>query len=596
MESKIFFENQLAKNQALNISFQAAATRVASVRLGVFITAIPAFVYFVNARELPLALLVVAIFIVLFIILVKKHNQLKYNRDHHKYLTEINGEELARLQGDFASIENGDEFSVKDHPYAGDLDILGNSSVYQLLNRTSIYPGKKLLADRLLGNNSVKDLTQYQQSVKEMAQLPELLQTYQALGRHVKASKNDYAQFRSWLSQPAIVTKVPGIKYWIYILPVLFFVGLAIASLLSITFYITLPIIIINLILLYRQHKYAKEVVNRTSASLVMLKSFIRHIELIESKSFSSNYLRTLAGSFNHDGYMAKHEISRIAKLLENLQGRNNQLHIFINIPLLLDYHWLMRIEQWQDKNSNSILSWFETLAELEVLISLAAQSFARTNWTFPSFDSTPYFIDCKGLGHPLIADEKGVTNDFSMQNKGEIVLITGPNMAGKSTFLRTIAVNIILAQMGGAVCASSFTFNPEMKVFTGMRVKDDLSENVSSFYAELARIKLLLTMVEQGEQVLYFLDEILKGTNSADRHKGAEALMKQLSELGVSGFVSTHDLALGELAKQLASVRNFSFESTIEHGEIKFDYTIQKGISQSFNACELMRQMGIDV
>ena len=152
------------------------------------------------------------------------------------------------------------------------------------------------------------------------------------------------------------------------------------------------------------------------------------------------------------------------------------------------------------------------------------------------------------------------------------------------------------MAQMGGVVCAREMVLNPEIKVFTAMRIKDDLSESISSFYAELSRIKYLLDLVEQGEPVLYFLDEILKGTNSADRHKGAVALMKQLSNLQVSGFISTHDLALGDLSKELSSVRNFSFESIITAGKIEFDYTIRPGICQSFNACELMRQMGIDV
>lgn len=596
MNPQKYFQAQQSKYQELAKSSQNAATRVAGIRFASFIIAIPVFVYFINERELTMALLVTVFYLLLFIILVKKHNRLKFTRDQYKYLATINKEELLRWEGDFSTIKNGNEFSEKDHPYEEDLNILGSHSIYQMLNRTSTYPGQKLLADRLMGNKTVKDLALYQQSVKEMAQMPELMQTYQALGRHVEASRNDFAQFRSWLSHPATVTNLPGVKYWIYLLPILFLIGLAIASLFSITYYITMPIVITNLVLLYREHKYAQEVVAKTSASLVMLKSFIRHIELIESESFSTNYLKSLAGSFNHEGNQAMQEIGRIAKLLEHLQARNGMLHPLINIPFLLDFHWLSRIEVWQEKNVLHINRWFDSLAEIEVLISLAGQSFANSKWAMPEFSSILYHFDALKLAHPLIHPTKRIANDFNMHDKGEVILLTGPNMAGKSTFLRAVAVNLILAKMGSVVCANRFTLNPKMMVFTGMRVKDDLSENISSFYAELARIKLLLKMVNEGEPVIYFLDEILKGTNSADRHKGAEALMKQLSKLGVSGFVSTHDLALGELAKQMSSVRNFSFESTIENGEIKFDYTIRKGICQSFNACELMRQMGIKV
>ena len=176
------------------------------------------------------------------------------------------------------------------------------------------------------------------------------------------------------------------------------------------------------------------------------------------------------------------------------------------------------------------------------------------------------------------------------------MVLLTGPNMAGKSTFLRTIATNIIMAKIGGAVCASALTLSNDYQIFTSMRTEDDLSESISSFYAELTRIKQLLTTVDSEKNVMFFLDEILKGTNSEDRHKGAEALIRQLISLGVTGFVSTHDIALGQLTSELEGVANFSFESTINDENISFDYKLKEGICTSFNACALMRNMGINV
>jgi DNA mismatch repair ATPase MutS len=596
MHAKDFFQNQLDLNENLNKRFQGLATRIATIRFFVFIMAMLAFVYYINYREMLIALIVLFTATIIFVLLVKKHNKLKFARNQHKFLSDINCEELARLKGDLSSIMNGEEFSPKDHRYAEDLDIFGDHSIFQLLNRTSTFPGKKLLANRLIGVDTVAELAHYQQSVSELAQKPELMQEYQALGRHVHATRTDFNNFRVWLSRPPRFSKISSLKFWLFFLPMLVIVGFVLATIFSITYYTLLPLIIINLIILARNHKYAQDVVSNTSASLKMLRSFVHHIHLLESNNYSTSFLNNLSSSFNQEGQHAKQEINKIAGLLEQLQVRENLLHLFINIPFLLDLQWLLRIERWQLKNRDHVTDWFNSLAEFEVLISLAGQAFAHNDWTYPKFNTGPYSLRCVQLGHPLIMENQSVANDFEMQGKGEVILLTGPNMAGKSTFLRTIGVNIIMAQMGGVVCAAKFDFNPDIKVFTAMRIKDDLSENISSFYAELSRIKYLLSLVEEGEPVLYFLDEILKGTNSADRHKGAVALMMQLSKLQVSGFVSTHDLALGDLSKELDSVRNFSFESTISAGNIEFDYTIRPGICQSFNACELMRQMGIEV
>jgi DNA mismatch repair ATPase MutS len=596
MEAKAFFQNRVTENNELFKKLQSLASRVASVRVASFIVTIAVFVYLINLRELTFALASLFVFLVLFILLVQRHNRLKFQRDQYKFLSEINVDELARLDGNLSSIEDGQEFHSKDHPYSEDLDILGNHSIYQLLNRTTTFPGKKLLAERLLNPKSQKNLTKSQQGLALLKKIPEFMQEYQALGRHVEAEKEDFANFKYWLDGTPRLKNNKSLKIWSYLLPAIFLISFTITSIFSITYYTLLPIILVNLILLAKQHKYAIEVVDKTSKSLRMLKSFVHHIEIVETQNFSEGLLTELAQSFNSEGNRAKVEIDQIATLLEYLQTRNNIFHLFVNIPGLMDIHWLMRIEDWQERNRDNIKQWFETLAEFEVLISLAGHAFANKDWVLPEESLTPFTIHAKDLGHPLIASSKRINNDFELQDKGAVVLLTGPNMAGKSTFLRTIGVNIILAQIGSTVCASKFSFNSEMEVFTAMRIKDDLSESISSFYAELSRIKQLLDMVEKGVPVLYFLDEILKGTNSADRHKGAEALIRQLSDLNVSGFVSTHDLELGEMAKVMESVHNYSFESIIDNGNINFDYKIRQGICQSFNACELMRQMGIEV
>lgn len=600
MQPEEFFKEQNRSHSERYEQLNRSALKVAYLRVVVFLLAIIGFVYFINSRELSLALAILFVFFLAFGLLVKRHNKLRFKRDQHDYLAQINNEELVRLENNFTSIADGVEFNVEDHAYSEDLDILGKNSIYQLLNRTTTFPGKELLAKRLLGQKSVSELAQYQKSVSELAQSPDFIQQYQALGRHVKADSDDYIRFNTWLFNPPIIIRIKAFQLLKYLLPAIIFIGTVVIALLSITYYWLLPIVIVNMVLLGKYHNYAKDVVDNTTASIAMLKSFEYHLALIESKQFTSEFLIELQKRFKTDAISARLEIKKISELLENLQARNNLLHAFINIPLLLDIHWLNRIENWQERNKVLVTNWFEALAEFEVLNSLAGQSFSQPAWVFPHTSSEPYLFQAKDLGHPMINENIRINNDFPNENtvlgNGKVVLLTGPNMAGKSTFLRTVAVNLVLAKMGGAVCATQLSFNPEMEVFTAMRIKDNLSESISSFYAELSRIKQLLNKVNEGIPIFYFLDEILKGTNSADRHKGAVALIKQLIDLGVSGFVSTHDITLGEMAKEFDHVSNYSFESIIEGDQITFDYKIREGICQSFNASELMRQMGIKI
>jgi len=232
----------------------------------------------------------------------------------------------------------------------------------------------------------------------------------------------------------------------------------------------------------------------------------------------------------------------------------------------------------------------------LEALCSLAGFSYSNPHYVYPSIEDEKAYIKVRSLGHPLILNQERITNDLDLEKPGSIALVTGSNMSGKSTFLRTVGVNIVLGLCGAPVCAESAEIS-HVQLFTGMRTEDNLEEHVSSFYAELQRIQSLLKMVDQEETtILFMLDEILKGTNSKDRHKGAAALIRQLSKTNSFGFVSTHDLELGDLQQELSGVKNYSFNSRIEGDEIIFDYTLEEGLCRSFNASKLMEKIGINM
>lgn len=268
-------------------------------------------------------------------------------------------------------------------------------------------------------------------------------------------------------------------------------------------------------------------------------------------------------------------------------------LYIMVDVAFLLDAYLLVDLFFWKKENQNYVEDWLEIVNEMECLISLAGFSRSNPNYTFPTITEKTYYFKAIALGHPLIPKDQKVTNDYSIDGKGCVDIITGSNMSGKSTFQRTIGINMVLAQMGAPVNAKELTMGLT-DIFTSMRTKDNLAENTSSFYAELKRIRQLLDRLESSEVTFFLLDEILKGTNSEDRQKGAIAIAKKLTQKPAFGLISTHDLMLGSLATDDPHIRNFSFNSEIDGNKIAFDYKISEGLCKSFNASKLMENMGI--
>ena len=274
---------------------------------------------------------------------------------------------------------------------------------------------------------------------------------------------------------------------------------------------------------------------------------------------------------------------------------RGNQIYLILNSIFLFDFILLAKAEKWRANYKDEISGWFGAVAEFEALNSIAAFAFANEDYVFPGIMEKAYFFHGTNLGHPLIPDGQRVKNNFKLEGRGNSCIITGSNMAGKSTFLRTVGINAVLALTGAPVCADSFQIS-NIRVFTSMRTKDNLEENISSFYAELLRLKMLLGQINEDKPVLFLLDEILKGTNSTDRHIGAESLILQLNKTNTFGLVSTHDLELGNLQKKNNQITNYNFSSRIDGEEIIFDYKLRKGICKSTNASQLMAKIGINI
>jgi DNA mismatch repair ATPase MutS len=274
----------------------------------------------------------------------------------------------------------------------------------------------------------------------------------------------------------------------------------------------------------------------------------------------------------------------------------NVYISFVLNAILMWDFFWMYRLERWKKQVAPELEHILDVVAQTEALASFAAFAFAYPTYALPAISEVPFVVDGEELGHPLIFSTQRITNDFKMAGAGRTCIITGSNMSGKSTFLRTLGINMVLALAGSVVCARRFELYP-VQVFTAMRTEDNLAESTSSFYAELKRLRQLLELSASDTPVYYLLDEILKGTNSRDRHEGAKALIRQMHTRNASGLVSTHDLELGAMQQEHPEyITNYSFNSTIEGDQIFFDYRLQPGICRSFNASKLMQLMGIAI
>lgn len=317
----------------------------------------------------------------------------------------------------------------------------------------------------------------------------------------------------------------------------------------------------------------------------------------LESLSFKAPLLARLQEEITHENEKASGIIKQLKKIIDRLDYRLNPL-IFLplNTVLFWDLQQVFSLENWKKRYGHKTEHWFAQLAEAEALSSLGTLYFNHPAWIFPNLTEEPGCFQARQLGHPLIPEEKRIDSSFSTSGRPQIGLITGSNMAGKSTFLRSVGVNLVLAMSGAPVCARQLTVSP-MKVISSMRVSDNLEESTSTFYAELKKLKYVLDAVNRKEAVFLLLDEILRGTNSADRHAGSSALIRQLMQHEAAGLIATHDLELAKLAGEFPSaLRNYHFDVQVSGEELYFDYKLKEGICRSMNASLLMRKIGIEL
>lgn len=588
---KKFFEKRITGFREQDVKLAKRSKTFTAVRIFVFIFFLALWIFLLSEAYFSEFVISLLLFPFIFGYLVNRHKKVNYRQQFYRQLILINEEEINRLHFKPVHFSNGSSYINEDHPYTSDLDIFGSKSLFHFINRTATPSGEEILVSWLSSPSSAPEILQRQQAVAELTQQIEWRQEIQATELEI-GSKESINFFLEWLQKAG--EKINTVI--IYLLPlvvitaiVLWFTGLF-------SIYIPLVLLIINGFIIFRHASKTHELSEVTDKGLAILKKYRHIINLIEDKQFETQKLKKIRNQFHDQDYSASTSLRKLERILEFLNARGNMFYHILNFIFLIDLHLIHQAQLWRSGNQKFVSGWFNAIGELEALCSFAGYKYADEALHFPEIEEKPYFFEAVQLGHPLIAAHERVDNDFKIEGKGAVYIITGSNMSGKSTFLRTVCINAVLAYAGAPVSAQKLRLSI-MHVFTNMRTHDDLEAHVSSFYAELKRIRQLLDKLRREENpVLYVLDEVLKGTNSHDRHAGAIALARQLHEKNCMGMISTHDLELGELAKEAEDIKNFSFNSDIIEDKILFDYKIHPGVCRSFNASKLMEQMGIEI
>jgi len=506
-----------------------------------------------------------------------------------KELKKINEIEVKSLNLEFDDLPSGSEYISINHNYSSDLDLFGTKSLFQFINRTTTKLGKDKLAFWMKNINiSSKEIYLRQSAIKELTKLIEWRQLFKAIGTINNLDSFNLSIVENWLFNNNTFKKNTHlIVYVLSVINILFIT----TSLLSYT-NIILPITVssINLSLVFFQIKKINKEHNKLDKFIKSFAKIIKLIEIIEQQDFKSDKLIEFKNKlFDNNNNNSKKAFKKINLILNSLDQRGNIIaSVFFNALFLRDIQLVLNIEKWKKNYSSNILNWINIISEIDALNSIANYCFNNDDFIFPSI-SEKNIIYAKQLGHPLIKKDANIKNDFIIETLHAFKMVTGANMAGKSTFLRTVGINIILASIGSCVCATQFRFQP-VTLFTSMRTSDNLSKETSYFHAELLRLKKLVDISKKEKKVFIILDEILKGTNSVDKLNGSKRFMIKLIDYPISGLIATHDLALGKLENEYKNnFSNICFEIEIKADDILYDYKIKQGISKNINATKLM-------
>ena len=578
------------EKQRLETELKATKNKLANLsilRLIVFVLT-SVGIYFLS-DTLRVVGVIGAVGVIVFGILLIKYLDAKESKKLLITKIKINETEIRVLEGNFSFLKTGEEFIDPTHVYSNDIDLFGRGSFFQYINRTSTQQGAKELA-KTITENHILSIDKKQEVLKELSQKVAWRQHFSALASLVTTRYStkeilDFIQNYSTVFS-LIVSKLPIVFSLVSI------VLIALVSFAIIPFSILILWVFIGLGITALFFKKTQEIYVQADKAKATFKQYYLLLQEIENRKFSSAKLQEKQQIIQSEKLQASIIFKQFSKILDAFDQRNNLLIAFVgNAFFLWDLRNAVKVEIWITNYKHTVKKWFEVIAFFDAQNSLANFQYNHPEYTFPKVQKQDAIIKSVGLGHPLLNSEKRIDNDFKIYDQ-EFFIVTGANMAGKSTFLRTVSLSIVMANVGLPVCAKSYIYSP-VKLITSMRTSDSLADDESYFYSELKRLKFIVDTIDKDDYFI-ILDEILKGTNSKDKAIGSKKFIEKLVSSKSTGIIATHDVSLCELATDFSEIKNYYFDAEISNDELYFDYLFKKGVCKNMNASFLLKKMEI--
>lgn len=583
-----------AEEQLINLKKKINVYSI--LRLLIFISAVGSSYLAYKYTSSVYMLLLIILHSVLFLYVAKYHEILINKKESLDKVVIINSRHIMRVNGQWKKFEDtGEEYLDSTHGFINDLDLFGSNSLFQWINVTETPFGRESLKDilRIESLPTKEEIILKQKALKELGGKIDFRENLSKETMGTKERTEEIYEFVKWARERSddVLSLPTNIVRWAFPIINLIFIALVVFNIINWQFLILLGTL--SHFTLKRLGTETIKVLNLFKTIKYDLSSYFKAIEVIENQEFESKFINDIKKEVASDDEKSSSMVKNLSKYASWIYDRSNAFYLVLNIIFLWDYQVLYKLELWRRENGNKVERWFNTVGKIESLCSLSLLSYNNENWCIPSIEEG-LVIRGEDVSHPMLL-EKAVANSFNLGNGKGIMLITGSNMSGKSTFLRTLGFNLVLTYLGVPVRAKEFTTSI-FNIYTCMRTGDNLEESISSFYAEILRVKNIVDASKRGEKIFFLLDEIFKGTNSLDRHTGAKMLIGQLSSKVSMGLVSTHDLELCDLEGENSKVVNYNFREYYDNNKLKFDYKLRRGRSETRNAIYLMKMAGIDV
>ncbi|HEY7641089.1 MAG TPA: hypothetical protein VH814_15285 [Steroidobacteraceae bacterium] len=583
------YKRRLQDREARVAELDRTSARISNIRVGLAVAFVAAAWWSARSASFDYWWVVP---LVLFIFAVMYHSRVRRAHGRAERAAAHYRSGIARIEDRWSGRGNpGTRFDDPHHVYAADLDLFGPGNLFELLSIARTRMGENALAAWLLSPAEVATIQERQQSSAELRDRLDLREDLAVLGETAGVGVQP-AELVRWAESPNRLT-----AGWILPVALLLPLLLIVAAVIGKSYGLVAPLVVVLALeyaVMRSLREHLAEVFRSTEQAFDGLRLLAALTERLEREPVESALAKRLVAQLSSEGMRASRAIGRLGTVVQFVESRRNFIIAILDLPLLYSVHAALAAERWRRHHGQAVRVWLQTIGDIEALISLSGYSYEHPDDPFPEIVPDEASFEAVSIGHPLLPGATCVRNDVSIADDTRVLLISGSNMSGKSTLLRTVGINTVLAMAGAPVRAQRLRLSP-LQVGANIRINDSLHEGSSRFYAEITRLRQLNELATRTPSLLFLLDEVLQGTNSKDRFIGAQGVIRALLHRGAIGLVSTHDLALTEIEVG-AGVRNLHFQDELVEGRMKFDFKLHAGIVTKSNGLELMRSIGLDV